>query len=259
MKHPLFEHLGKDYPVNLEAQFDRILIKIEQLWDRPEIHDYFSDLLIDKRGGRKGFPMEVLNEIILLREYKELETFREAERKEQAIDQLKRRGIALTADSFLSAVQEGDPEVVDLFVRSNFNVNLVDDDGTPALLIALKSGYTIVAKILVDAGADPNARDKLGLTPLLVACGKTTQGYQIIAERLIQKGAQINVRDGLGYTPLLLALSGGAREIAWLLAKNGADLSAATRKGETVLSLAKELGNDEDDALVKYLVELGAR
>lgn len=260
MKHPLFEHLGNDYPVHLEAQFDRILIKIEQLWDTPEIHDYFTDLLIDRRGGRKGFPIEVLNEIIFLREYRELETFRQAERKEQAIHELKQRGIALTADNFIRAVQDGDPEVVDLFVRSNFNVNFYDDNGTPPLLIALKSGYTIVAKILVDAGADPNARDRLGLTPLLVACGKTTQGYQIIAERLIRKGALINVRDGLGYTPLLLALSGGALEIAWLLIHNGADISASTRKGETTLSLARKFGSDEEGArIVKYLEGKGAR
>ena len=55
MKHPRFESLGDQYPHSLENRFDRILTKIDELWDRPEIEDYFSDLIIDNRGGRQGF------------------------------------------------------------------------------------------------------------------------------------------------------------------------------------------------------------
>jgi tankyrase len=52
VKHPFFEYLGENYPYALEARFDRILIKIEQLWYILEIYDYFSSLIIDSRGGR---------------------------------------------------------------------------------------------------------------------------------------------------------------------------------------------------------------
>lgn len=245
MKHPIFASLGNDYPVHLERDFERILIKLEELWEQPEIHDYFSDLLIDKRGGRKGFPKEVMNELIVLREFHEFRTFREAEKKEDAIRELGRRGVTINGPALLRAINKGDQELVDLFVRSNFNVNLNDDTGTPALMVALKKGYTIVAKILIQGGADVNARDKLGLTPLLIACGNTSYGFRAIAEMLIERGAFINVRDGLGFTPLLLSLSGGTTGIAKRLIERGADVTAGTRRGETVFTLLEKLPGAE--------------
>ena len=245
MKHPLFECLGNNYPFELEERYDRIIIKIEQLWDTAEIHDYFSELILDKRGGRQGFPGGILQEIIRLREFRELETLRKAEDKEEAIQELNQLGIDFNAHQFFRALLNGDQSLIDLFVRANFNIDIEDEHGTPPILIALKKGYTVVSKILLNAGADINARDKRGLTPLLIACGKPTHGYKAIAEILIKKGANINIRDRLGYTPLLLALSGGTVEIAEMLIERGADTSVSTRNGETALSLAKKLGNTQ--------------
>ncbi len=256
MKHPLLEGLGDDYPVYLEQHHDRVLNKIDELWDTPEIDDYLSDLLIDKRGGRKGFAPEATKEINALREFRMLETFLAAEKKEIAILELEKRGIFRNGNSFLRALENGDVEIIDLFVRANFNIHLTDDNGTPPLLLALKKGYTIIAKILLNAGADVNEKDKLGLTPLMVACGKPTFGYREVAETLIRKGAHINVRDALGYTPLLLALSGGTIDIAELLINKGAELSVRTRKGDTPLSLAQKAQSTE---IVDLLISKGAK
>ncbi len=255
MKHPTFERMGDQYPRHLEQRYDRILIKIEDLWDTPEIHDYFSDLLIDKRGGRQGFPADVLQDIIALREFRELETFLEAEKAEIAIRELDLRGISLKKENFFRVLNDGDKELIDLFVRANFNVNTPDEKGNPPLMIALKKGFSVIAKILLVAGADVNARDKLGLTPLLVACGKNTQGYTDIAETLIKKGAFINVRDSLGNTPLLLALSGGSVQIARLLIERGADVFGRTRKGETTLYLAEKAQAGD---IIELLIAKGA-
>ncbi|MEY4137867.1 MAG: putative tankyrase type protein [Pseudomonadota bacterium] len=250
MKHPLLEGLAEDYPFYLEQHFDHVLKKIDVLWDTPQIDDYISELLIDKRGGRKGFPPEATKEIEILREFRMLETFRAAERKDTAIRELGQRGIFLKQANFLRAVEDGDLETVDLFVRANFNIHITDENGTPPLLIALKKGYTIIARILLTAGADVNDKDKIGLTPLMVACGKSTAGYREIAETLIKKGAQVNVRDALGFTPLLLALSGGTIEIAEMLINKGADITVRTRKGETPLSLAEKAQCHEIVALL---------
>jgi len=256
MKHPLFECLGDDYPYALEESYDRILVKIEQLWDTVEINNYFSDLLIDKRGGRQGFPSKVLTDIIKLREFRELETLRKAEDKQDAINELKLRGIDFNKDQFFQALQNGDKAKIDLFVRASFNIHIVDEHGNPPILIALKKGYTVITQILLNAGADVNARGKDGLSPLLIACGKPTHGYKAIAETLIKRGAIINIRDRLGYTPLLLSLTGGTYEVAEMLIERGADLTATTRNGETALSLAKKLENKK---LIELIVNKAAQ
>jgi tankyrase len=252
MKHEFFAFMGTSYPSSLERDFERILIKIEALWDTPQIHDYFSDLLIDKRGGRKGFPPDVLADIIRLRDARELETFKAAERKEHAMHDLTARGIAFLPKNFFHFLEEGDQQVIDLFVRANFNVNLTAEDGTPPLITALKRGLTIIAQILLSAGADPNARDRLGLTPLLIACGKPTSGYRNAVDLLLKKGAHINVRDPLGNTPLLLSITGGTPDIAFALIEQGADVFASRRDGATALSLAQKLGDERLLRLIEF-------
>ena len=252
MKHAFFAFMGTSYPSHLEREFERILIRIEDLWDTPQIHDYFSDLLIDKRGGRKGFPPDVLADIIRLRDARELETFKAAERKEHAMHDLVSRGIAILPKNFFHYLEEGDQEVIDLFVRANFNVNMPSEDGVPPLLIALKRGLTIIAQILLNAGADPNGKDRLGLTPLLIACGKPTDGYRNTVLLLLAKGAHIDVRDPLGNTPLLLSLSGATTDIAFTLIEQGADVSATRRDGASALSLAQKL----EDGRLARLIEL---
>jgi len=257
-RYPLFADLGARYPVFLAQRYGRILTRMVKIWDSAEIHDYFSDLLIDKRGGRKGFPQEALDEIVMLREFKELETFRHAEKKEDAIRTLSQRGIHLKTENFYRALDDGNPELVDLFLRAKFDIHVTDEQGTPPLLYALKKGHTVVAKILLDAGAEVNARDQLGLTPLLVACGKATQGYRSIAEGLILKGAIVNVRDSLGYTPLLLALTGGNLDIAKLLIQRGANVTATTRQGESALVLARGFDTPQGAEIVALLTQKGA-
>src|SRR6187200_1429575 len=101
MKHPRFEFLGDQYPHALENRFDRILTKIDELWDRPEIENYFNDLIIDKRGGRQGFPKEVLADIFMLRDLREAETLRIAHEKENALGELRKRGLPLTAEQLI--------------------------------------------------------------------------------------------------------------------------------------------------------------
>ncbi len=251
MRHPFFENLGNNYPIHLEDHFDRILTKIEKLWGKPELDDYFTELIIDKRGGRKGFSEEVMRDIMFLHDYHESQKLRQAERQIDAIRELERRGIAIDKKNFLQAVNEGNFEIVDLFVRANFNIHSEDDQGTPALIIALKKGYTIIGRILINAGADINAKDRIGMTPLLLTCGKFSSGNKEIAEMLINKGANINARDLVGFSPLLLSVTGGASGVAELLIEKGADLHAVTKTGKNALSLAEMTGNTKIAELIR--------
>lgn len=255
MKHPLFESLGHDYPRHLEEQYDRVLTKIEELWDTPEIDNYFSDLLIDKRGGRQGFPRQVLEDIMRLRDLRESEKLRGVETKEDAIYELALNSYEMKPQDFLRALDEGKREIIDLYVRAGFNIHFFDDSGATPLLAALKKGYTVVARILLNAGADINARDHLGLTPLILACTRNTPGNQQIAHAMIRKGAFINMRDRLGNTPLLLALAAGMLPIAEELIERGVDVTVTNRRGETATSLLARLPDHERTRTYTLLME----
>jgi len=96
----------------------------------------------------------------------------------------------------------------------------------------------------------------MGITLLMLACGKSTQSYKEITELLINKGALINERDRLGYTPLLLSLSGGSAEIAELLIEKGADVHAQTKYGKTALALAELAGYSRVVELLRIKLKL---
>ena len=75
-----------------------------------------------------------------------------------------------------------------------------------------------VAALLITAGADVNARDAGGMTPLhYTALG----GHKEIAELLIAKGANMNTKNAEGKTPLDSAIQLKRTEIADLLRKHG--------------------------------------
>ena len=57
-------------PTALLAKFPRVANLVAVLWKDPDsLRRYVDDLLVDKRGNRQGFPLDVLREIFELRGY----------------------------------------------------------------------------------------------------------------------------------------------------------------------------------------------
>jgi hypothetical protein len=52
----------------LETGFPRIVEAVILQWNEPDLEAYFWGLVTDMRGGRKGFPPLVLQDILFLRE-----------------------------------------------------------------------------------------------------------------------------------------------------------------------------------------------
>jgi hypothetical protein len=94
-----------------------------------------------------------------------------------------------------------------------------------------------LADLLVAAGADPNARDKDGWTPLTWAAWS---GMPKMTARLLELGAQVNAADRQGQTALMIAASRGNAEVVKLLLAHGADRTAAARNGKTARTFAEE-------------------
>jgi hypothetical protein len=50
----------------LEEHFPRLASEISAFWGSPAIFKQLQDLLMDSRGGRKGFPADVYSDLSLL-------------------------------------------------------------------------------------------------------------------------------------------------------------------------------------------------
>lgn len=110
-----------------------------------------------------------------------------------------------------------------------------DTDGLTALMWAARSGAVDAMAALLDAGADPNARDtRFGWTPLLHAIHKQRVGA---VRLLLERGADPNQRTP-AFTPLIMAAVERDPSFVTLLLDHGADPRARGNGGATALSQA---------------------
>ena len=88
------------------------------------------------------------------------------------------------------------------------------------LVIAARHNSVNVARILIDGGADINAKDRIGATPLHWAARANSLD---IARLLIDKGADIEAKNNRDGTPLHWATRVNSLDIARLLIEHGAN------------------------------------
>lgn len=62
------EPLDTKYLCHLERHFPRIVGKITLMWGATDFPEFLRSLMIDDRGDRKGFPLEVIEEMMFLQE-----------------------------------------------------------------------------------------------------------------------------------------------------------------------------------------------
>jgi len=113
---------------------------------------------------------------------------------------------------------------------------------------------------LLKNGANINARDENGWTPLMSAC---FQSNSKIIEMLLKNGADVNARKKDGSTVLVYAVLSACNseiidnsEIIEILLKNGANVNARNEDGRTPLMYAD---NNRNPEIKKLLIRYGAR
>ena len=96
------------------------------------------------------------------------------------------------------------------------------------------------AKLLVDAGADVNAANRYGVTPLSLAC---TNGNEAMVDLLLEAGADPNTTLRGDETALMTAARTGRLGPVKALLSRGADVNARERRGQTALMWAAAEGS----------------
>jgi ankyrin repeat protein len=202
---------------------------------------------------------------------------RATESKEQQLRELAQE---LAVQIVANAIDDNEKHVVELFLAQGGSVNIRDPRGNSLLHHTIRdSAQPEMVKLLLNRGADPNAQNEDGDTPLHMAAHSALIEHGLekpdiediepevlpdggvltplvapwdsneILKPLLDHGADINARNGDGLTPLAEALIHRQVKLArWLIA-NGADMDSG------ILIEAACYGKTE---IVKLLLANGA-
>ncbi len=147
------------------------------------------------------------------------------------------------------AVRYGNVEIAKALLNSGANVNARDNLGkTPVMLILPKDKTADIYKLLISFRADLTQKDMFGDTVLHTASmlnvGAST--FSI----LIDGGADVDARNKEGVTPLAIAVQKNDLETVKLLTVSGADIHTQDTNGNSPLSLALAGSSEMLEAVV---------
>lgn len=157
---------------------------------------------------------------------------------------------------FLEAVKDRDGDVAtDMLNKPGTQVVNTRDitSGDTGLHLVVQRRDVLWIRFLLQRGADPNIRNKKGITPLQLA---TAMGFTDGVEALIKGGANVNVGDQTGETPLIAAVHQRNPELVRVLLAQGADPDHNDNSGRSARqymelmsgnSLMKQIFQDADD------------
>ena len=127
------------------------------------------------------------------------------------------------------------------------------DDGFTALHFAAFFGGGGAARVLLDAGADPNLRSRNAFEVMPIHSA-VAGGHRDVAIALLEAGANPNVRQRHGWTPLQGAADNGDVDLVDRLLAAGADPGGVNDEGTTAADMARKGGHDELAARLESLV-----
>ena len=179
------------------------------------------------------------------------------------------------------AARQGAADAARTLAEAGANLDLVDPDGTSALVLAIINVHYDTAAVLIEAGADPNLADETGMAALYATVDMNTLSWMFgrpdpkltdrltgvdVVSKLLEYGADPNARLksaimqrhhtggdpslGEGATPFMRAAKSGDLPVLHLLLQYGADPKITQKNHTTALMLAAGFGWRDGNAAI---------
>ena len=173
-------------------------------------------------------------------------------------DEPARQGTASSDAPLIASAEAGDLRRVQQLLDRGASVRARDRDGRTALTAASFGNHVEVARALIEAGADVNAKDDTVQSPYLIATSEVGDDPRLL-ELTLDHGAKVDDKDSYNGTGLIRAAERGFPRIVRRLLEAGIDRDHVNRLGWTALHEAIVLGEGgrEHVATVRALIEGG--
>jgi ankyrin repeat protein len=155
------------------------------------------------------------------------------------------------------AAMQGDREAVRALLKKHADVNEAQGDGMTALHWAAAKDDLEMAKLLIAAGANVKAANRVAaVTPLSLAC---TNGSPAMIAVLLRAGADPDAATADGATPLMTAAASGSADAVKMLLDRGAQVNAReSARGQTALMFAAAKNRaDAIEVLLQFKADTG--
>jgi ankyrin repeat protein len=162
-------------------------------------------------------------------------------------------------DRLIEAAARGDLTAVRRAHVRGASVDARDRRGRTALVAAAYGNHLAVARFLIAAGADVNAKDETVQSAYLIATAEVGDDPRLL-DLTIANGARINDKDSFNGTALIRAADRGYPRVVKRLLRQDIDIDHVNRLGWTALHEAIILGDGSPRyvEVVELLVDAGA-
>ncbi|EAA0562730.1 ankyrin repeat domain-containing protein [Salmonella enterica subsp. enterica serovar Lexington] len=135
-----------------------------------------------------------------------------------------------------NAARTGDSGIIESVISAGYDLNVQDERGYTAVILAAYNGHQTTMEKLLDGGADPCLRDRRGNTALM---GAIFKGEIKIARRLIVAKCNPDTRNNAGQSAAMYAALFQRHALLEELRARGADMNATDGRGNNVEALKR--------------------